>query len=100
LPNPGREERFKQVTGKDASVIEYLNERGEVHQYFANVRSLVDESVSTYRRRGFTSLMVSFGCTGGQHRSVYLAEALANHLQGTDGVEVIVRHLSLEKRGA
>jgi len=100
LPNPGREERFKQVTGKDASVIEYLNERAEVHQYFANVRALVDESVSTYRRRGFTNLMVSFGCTGGQHRSVYLAEALANHLQGTDGVEVIVRHLSLEKRGA
>ena len=99
LPNPGREERFKQLTGKDAPVIDYLNEKGEVHQFIANVRSLVDESVSTYRRRGFTSLMVSFGCTGGQHRSVYLAETLAKELQGTDGVEVKLRHLSLEKMG-
>jgi RNase adaptor protein for sRNA GlmZ degradation len=99
LPNPGREERFKQLTGKDAPVIEYLNTKEEVHEYFANVRALVDESVSTYRRRGFTSLLVSFGCTGGQHRSVYLAEALAKHVQGTEGVDVVLRHLSLEKMG-
>ena len=99
LPNPGREERFKQLTGKDDLVIEYLNAKTEVHKYFANVRALVDESVRTYTRRGFTSLLVSFGCTGGQHRSVYLAEALAKHVQGTDGVEVVLRHLSLEKMG-
>ena len=99
LPNPGREARFKQLTGKDEPVINYLNEKGEVHQYLANVRSLLDESVSTYRRRGFKNLMVSFGCTGGQHRSVYLAETLAKELQGTDGVEVKLRHLSLEKMG-
>jgi RNase adaptor protein for sRNA GlmZ degradation len=70
-----------------------------VHQYFANVRSLVDESVSAYQLRGFKDLMVSFGCTGGQHRSVYLAESLAKHLQDTDGVEVVLRHISLEKMG-
>jgi aminoglycoside/choline kinase family phosphotransferase len=99
LPNPGREEQFKQLTGKDAPVIDYLNQKGEVLQYLASVRSLVDESVGTYKGRGFTSLMVSFGCTGGQHRSVYLAEALAKHLQGSDGVEVVLRHLSLEKMG-
>jgi aminoglycoside/choline kinase family phosphotransferase len=99
LPNPGREEQFKQLTGKDRPVIDYLNQQGAVHQYFASVRSLVDESVNTYRRRGFTNLMVSFGCTGGQHRSVYLAEALAGHLRGTGGVEVVVRHVSLEKMG-
>jgi aminoglycoside/choline kinase family phosphotransferase len=99
LPNPGREERFKQQTGKDEAVIDYLNQQAEVHKYFANVRSLVDESVSAYRRRAFKNLMVSFGCTGGQHRSVYLAEALAKHLQGTDGVEVVLRHVSLEKMG-
>jgi aminoglycoside/choline kinase family phosphotransferase len=99
LPNPGRDARFKQLTGKDAPVIEYLNQKEEVHQYFANVRTLVDDSVSTYRRRGFTSLLVSFGCTGGQHRSVYLAEALAKHLQGTEGVDVVLRHISLEKMG-
>jgi aminoglycoside/choline kinase family phosphotransferase len=99
LPNPGREERLKQLTGKDPAVIEYLQQQSQVHQYFANVRSLVDESVSAYQRRGFKDLMVSFGCTGGQHRSVYLAESLAKHLQDTDGVEVVLQHISLEKMG-
>jgi aminoglycoside/choline kinase family phosphotransferase len=99
LPNPGREEQFKHLTGKDRPVIDYLNQQGAVHQYFAGVRSLVDESVDAYRQRGFTNLMVSFGCTGGQHRSVYLAEELAKHLQGANRVEVVVRHLSLEKMG-
>ena len=61
--------------------------------------SLVDASVSEYQRRGFKNLMVSFGCTGGQHRSVYLAEQLAKHLRGRNGVEVVVRHLELEKHG-
>jgi aminoglycoside/choline kinase family phosphotransferase len=97
LPNPGREEQFKTLTGKDAMVIEYLNREASVHQYLANVLSLVDASVSEYRRRGFKNLMVSFGCTGGQHRSVYLAEQLAKHLRGTSGVEVAVRHIELEK---
>jgi aminoglycoside/choline kinase family phosphotransferase len=97
LPNPGREERFKSLTGRDAAVIEYLNQRESVHQFLAGVMSLVDSSVSAYQRRGFKNLMVSFGCTGGQHRSVYLAEQLAKHLHGTSGVEVVVRHLQLEK---
>jgi RNase adaptor protein for sRNA GlmZ degradation len=59
----------------------------------------VDASVSTYQRRGFKNLMVSFGCTGGQHRSVYLAEQLAKHLSGMSGVEVLVRHIEQEKMG-
>ena len=99
LPNPGREERFKQLTGKDAPVIDYLNQQESVHQFLASVMSLVDASVSTYRQRGFKNLMVSFGCTGGQHRSVYLAEQLAKHLRARNGVEVAVRHLELEKMG-
>ena len=61
--------------------------------------SLVDASASGYQGRGFKNLMVSFGCTGGQHRSVYLAEQLAKHLRGKNGVEVVVRHLGLEKLG-
>jgi aminoglycoside/choline kinase family phosphotransferase len=97
LPNPGREERFKMLTGKDASVIEYLNEQASVHQFLAHVQSLVDESVASYQRRGFTHMMVSFGCTGGQHRSVFLAEQLARHLRARNGVNVLVRHLELEK---
>jgi aminoglycoside/choline kinase family phosphotransferase len=96
LPNPGREERFKALTGKDAAVIEYLNQQQSVHQFLASVMSLVDASVSEYQCRGFKSLMVSFGCTGGQHRSVYLAEQVAKRLRGRNGVEVVVHHRELE----
>jgi aminoglycoside/choline kinase family phosphotransferase len=99
LPNPGREERFKSLTGKDAPVIDYLNQQESVHQYLAGVLSLVDASISSYQQRGFKNLMVSFGCTGGQHRSVYLAEQLAKRLRGRNGVEPVVRHLELEKLG-
>jgi hypothetical protein len=97
LPNPGREERFKTLTGKDAPVIDYLNQQESVHQFLASVMSLVDASVSTYQSRGFKHLMVSFGCTGGQHRSVYLAEELAKHLRAKDGVEVVVCHREQEQ---
>src|SRR5580658_1953326 len=96
LPNPGREERFKTLTGKDAAVIDYLNQQESVRQFLASAMSLVDASVATYQRRGFKHLMVSFGCTGGQHRSVYLAEQLAKHLRNRDGVDVVLRHRELE----
>jgi aminoglycoside/choline kinase family phosphotransferase len=96
LPNPGREERFKALTGKDALVIEYLQQQESVHQFMASVMALVDASVNEYQRRGFKSLMVSFGCTGGQHRSVYLAEQLAKRLRGRNGVDVVLRHRELE----
>jgi len=96
LPNPGREERFKTLTGRDAPVIDYLNQQESVHQFLASVMSLVDASVNEYQRRGFKSLMVSFGCTGGQHRSVYLAEQLAKRLRARNGLEVVVRHRELE----
>ena len=97
LPNPGREDRFKQLTGKDAPVIDYLNQQESVQQYFTRAQTLVDSSISAYQRRGFRNLMVSFGCTGGQHRSVFLAEQLARHLRSMSGVEVVVRHVELEK---
>jgi aminoglycoside/choline kinase family phosphotransferase len=99
LPNPGREEQFKQLTGKDAPVIDYLNRQDAVNRYLSSALSLVETSVSTYQRRGFSSLMVSFGCTGGRHRSVYLAEQLAMHFEVMDGVKVVVRHIELEKIG-
>ena len=99
IPNPGREERFKELTGKDAPVIEYLNQLESVHQYLAHVMSLVDSTIATYQRRGFKNLMVSFGCTGGQHRSVFFAEQLAKHLQNRNGVDVVVRHPVLEALG-
>jgi aminoglycoside/choline kinase family phosphotransferase len=100
LPNPGREERFKLLSGKDTAVIEYLNQQESVHQFLASVMSLVDASVSNYQQRGFKHLMVSFGCTGGQHRSVYLAEQLAKHLRRRPGVEVVVTHRELDRMKA
>ncbi len=99
LSNPGREERFRDLTGRDAAVVDYLLQKDSVHEYLAGVTSLVDASVSAYQRRGFTDLMVSFGCTGGQHRSVFLAERLAGHLSGREDVEVVVSHLGLERLG-
>jgi len=97
LPNPGREERFQAMTGQDAAVIEYLDQQESVRQFLANAIAMVESSVANYQSRGFKNLMVSFGCTGGQHRSVYLAEQLAKHLRGTDGIEVIVHHRELER---
>jgi hypothetical protein len=99
LPNPGREERFKMLTGKDAPVIDYLRQHKSVDEYLKNAEALVDASISNYQGRGFKSLTASFGCTGGQHRSVYLAEQLAKHLRAKDGVEVVLRHVELEKMG-
>ena len=99
LPNPGREERFRILTGKDADVARYLEQQESVGRFLRSAEALVDESVSAYRKRGFSSLMVSFGCTGGQHRSVYLAEQLAKRLRATNGVNVVVRHVELEKMG-
>jgi len=99
LPNPGREERFKTLTGKDAPVIDYLNQEESVHQFLASVLTLVDSSIGNYQQRGFKNLMVSFGCTGGQHRSVFLAEQLARRLRNRNGLEIVLRHLELEKLG-
>ena len=99
LPNPGREDRFKPLTGRDAPVIEYLNQQESVHQFFASALSLVDASIGNYQQRGFKNLMILFGCTGGQHRSVFLAEQLAKRLRGRAGLEVVLRHIELEKMG-
>ena len=98
LPNPGREERFKALTGRDAPVIEYLNQQESVHQFFASALSLIDASIHEYQRRGFRHLMVSFGCTGGQHRSVYLAEQLAKRLRARNSLHVVLQHRELESR--
>jgi RNase adaptor protein for sRNA GlmZ degradation len=97
LPNPGREERFKALTGKDTPVIEYLEQYPSVQEYLSHAEALVDGSVSNYQQRGFKHLSVAFGCTGGQHRSVYLAESLAKHLRPQNGIDVILRHRELEK---
>lgn len=80
IHNPGRYEPYKKLTGRDEPVIRFLEDDGEITQFLSHAYAVVDAHVETYARRGFTSLMVSFGCTGGQHRSVYSAEHMASHL--------------------
>ena len=93
IHNPGRYEPYKKLTGMDEPVIRFLEDDGEVLGFLEHVYGVVDPHVETYSRRGFTSLMVSFGCTGGQHRSVYCAESLARHLsEKYPGVHVSLTH--------
>ena len=80
IHNPGRYEPYKKLTGRDEPVIRFLEDDGEILGFLDHAYGIVDSHVETYRKRGFTSLMVSFGCTGGQHRSVYSAEHMAHHL--------------------
>jgi aminoglycoside/choline kinase family phosphotransferase len=90
--NPGKYERYDNLTGLDESVIEFLEEDGEITNLLENAYKMVDASVTRYKDRGFTNLMVSFGCTGGRHRSVYSAQKMAEHINKKFGVEVQLIH--------
>lgn len=90
--NPGKYDRFKSMIGLDAPVIKFMEDDGEILTFLDNVYALVDASVKRYMERGFTNLMVSFGCTGGQHRSVYAAQHLAEHLNKKFNVKVELVH--------
>lgn len=81
LDNPGRYAEYKTMTGKDQPVIDFLRERTNIGAFLDNAWHLIDEAVEKYISRDFTSLQVAFGCTGGQHRSVYSAEETARHLR-------------------
>lgn len=94
--NPGRFEEYKTITGKDVAVKEFLQTKTLMPQFLESVFATVDISVDDYIRRGFDHLTVSFGCTGGQHRSVFAAEALAQHLQDKYGLRSEVLHLEQE----
>ena len=85
--NPGKYERYKPFTGLDEPVITFLEEDGEILRFLDHVYALVDASVKRYMERGFSNLSVCFGCTGGQHRSVYSAQHLAEHLNKKFGVK-------------
>ena len=90
--NPGKYERYNHYTGMDEPVIKFLEDDGEIFPFLDAAYRLVDASVKRYKDRGFSSLMVSFGCTGGQHRSVYAAEKMAEHINEKFGVEVRLIH--------
>ena len=92
IHNPGRYAEYKQLTGMDEPVIAFLDKEEAMQDFLTHVYCIVDYSVEKYLSRGFTHLMVSFGCTGGQHRSVYSAEHLAEHLHAKYGVRIILEH--------
>lgn len=92
IHNPGKYERYKPLTGLDEPVIRFLEEDGEITRFLEHVYEIVDASVKRYMERGFTHLMISFGCTGGQHRSVYSAQHTAEHIHSKFGVRVELVH--------
>jgi hypothetical protein len=92
INNPGKYSKYNHFTGLDEPVVKFLEDDGEILRFLEHVYSLVDASVKRYLDRGFTNLMVSFGCTGGQHRSVYAAQHLAEHLHKKYGVKVDLIH--------
>ncbi|MEI7663116.1 MAG: RNase adapter RapZ [Bacteroidota bacterium] len=96
LPNPGRFRQFGEMTGKDQPVIDFLKREPAVDIFLNHVFALVSQSVREYTERGFENLMVSFGCTGGRHRSVYCAEQLARFLKEQYGLAYTVSHIEQE----
>ena len=99
IDNPGRHEMYKEIHGRDRPVIEYLERQTRIHDFLNSVFDMVDISVEEYIKRGFNSLCINFGCTGGQHRSVYAADALARHLRNKYKVKIELCHREQEAKG-
>ena len=91
--NPGRIEEFKTQTGRDKGVKDFLEQQTKMPQFLNSVYNIVDIAVEDYMQRNFANLQISFGCTGGQHRSVYAADALARHLKNKYGVKIELKHV-------
>jgi hypothetical protein len=98
INNPGRYEEYKMLSGKDLAVQEFLENKSEMNLFLESVQKLVKQSVSKYLERRFTHLSINFGCTGGQHRSVYAAEKMAAFLQNNFPVNVVVVHHEAKNR--
>ena len=98
IHNPGRYEPYKKLCGYDEPVIRFLEENSEIASFLDNVYSIVDMMVDNYIERGFKHIQICFGCTGGQHRSVYSAEHTAQHIAEKFGVKVVVTHVMQNKK--
>jgi aminoglycoside/choline kinase family phosphotransferase len=98
LPNPGRFPEYKTVSGREKTVIDFLKKEPEVDVFLNHSFGLVNQSVLKYIERGFTDLLVGFGCTGGQHRSVYCAEEMGSHLREKFNVKVEIEHINLKSK--
>ncbi|HLT23521.1 MAG TPA: RNase adapter RapZ [Ignavibacteria bacterium] len=101
INNPGRQDEFKTKTGRDGDVIEFIQSQTAMGDFLKNVFGIVDPAIENYLHRGFTSLLVNFGCTGGQHRSVYAAETLQKHIsEKFPQVDTVLKHVELDKTQA
>ena len=98
IENPGRYEEYKTIHGRNKPVMDFLERQTRMQDFLNSVFDIVDISVEDYIRRGFTNLSVNFGCTGGQHRSVYAADALARHLKNKYKVQIDLCHIVLEEK--
>ena len=96
LPNPGRYDQYKKLTGIDESVIQFLENEPAVDEFLQHMYKIVDQSVLEYRRRGFKNLQINFGCTGGQHRSVYCASKLAAYIDDYHSIKIVVNHQEMK----
>lgn len=96
--NPGRKEEFKTMTGKDKEIILFLESQDEMKKFLNNVFDITDPAIENYLERDFSDLMISFGCTGGQHRSVYASEKLKEHISAKyPSVITELHHIEIEK---
>ena len=98
IHNPGKYAEYKHLTGKDPQVQQFLEEKSTMADFLEPVFKLVSHSVEVYSLRGFSHLCVSFGCTGGQHRSVYAAEKMTEYLKNNYPVEVVLQHIEQENK--
>jgi len=96
--NPGRFPTYKSQTGRDKPVIDFLLQNTQVEDFLRHAFAMVEATVEDYARRGFTHLMVSFGCTGGQHRSVFCADQMAHHLKDKLGAQVVLNHVVQDRK--
>ena len=94
--NPGRIEEYKTQTGQDKPVKDFLEQQTLMPKFLNSIYDIVDIAVEDYIKRGFESLEINFGCTGGQHRSVYAAEAVTRHLRNKFAVKTVLTHLNNE----
>ena len=99
LHNPGRYEPYKQHTGKDQHVIEFLESKSKVKEFLENVYKVIDVNIQDYLKRDFEHLQINFGCTGGQHRSVYCAEQTAKYIKQKYNIDVQLKHIEREIQG-
>ncbi len=96
--NPGRFEEYKRLTGRDQAVIDFLESKTKINEFLNHAKRIVDISVEDYLQRGFENLQISFGCTGGQHRSVYCADQMTKYLKEKYHVDVELKHLIQDEK--